>query len=106
MSKSLRISYSGALYHITSRGDGREKIYLNDNDREVFLSVLSDVYNKFNWQIHAYCLMNVGLAPTGILKRFHLTKVILAQIPLQQAYLVQTPLIALIAADRVFWRFS
>jgi len=58
MSRSLRIAYSGALYHITSRGDGREKIYLNDNDREVFLSILSEVYNKFNWQFHAYCLMS------------------------------------------------
>ncbi len=58
MSRSLRISYPGALYHITSRGDGQEKIYFNDNDREVFLSILCDVYNKFNWQFHAYCLMS------------------------------------------------
>jgi len=58
MSRSLRISYAGALYHITSRGDGREKIYLSDNDREIFLSILNDVYNKFNWQFHAYCLMS------------------------------------------------
>lgn len=58
MSRSLRISYSGALYHITSRGDGREKIYLTDDDRDVFLSILNDVYNKFNWQFHAYCLMS------------------------------------------------
>ena len=43
---------------ITSRGDGREKIYLIDNDRDVFLSISSLVYNKFNWQIHAYCLMS------------------------------------------------
>ena len=37
MSRPLRISYPGALYHITSRGDGRENIYLIEEDREVFL---------------------------------------------------------------------
>jgi len=58
MARALRISYSGALYHITSRGDGRENIYLTDNDREVFLSILSEVFNKFNWHCHAYCLMS------------------------------------------------
>ena len=58
MSRPLRISYPGALYHITSRGDGRENIYLIEEDREVFLSIMGEVYNKFNWQFHAYCLMS------------------------------------------------
>jgi len=58
MARALRISYPGALYHITSRGDGRENIYLTDNDHEVFLSILSEVFNKFNWHFHAYCLMS------------------------------------------------
>ena len=58
MFRPLRISYPGALYHITSRGDGRENIYLMEEDREVFLSIMGEVYNKFNWQFHAYCLMS------------------------------------------------
>ncbi len=58
MARTLRISYSGALYHITSRGNAQENIYLFDTDREVFLSVLNDVYNKFDWHFHAYCLMS------------------------------------------------
>ena len=58
MARALRISYSGALYHITSRGDGRENIYLTDNDCEVFLLILSEVFHKFNWHFHAYCLMS------------------------------------------------
>ena len=33
MSRPLRIEFSGALYHITSRGDGREDIYLGDWSR-------------------------------------------------------------------------
>jgi putative transposase len=58
MARPLRIEFSGALYHITARGDGREDIYLEDSDRELFLSVLSHVCERFNWVAHAYCLMS------------------------------------------------
>lgn len=57
MSRPLRIEFAGALYHVTSRGDGREDIYLDDGDRELFLEVLADVVERFNWTVHAYCLM-------------------------------------------------
>jgi putative transposase len=57
MARPLRIEFSGALYHITSRGDGREDVYLSDGDRTVFLEVLSEVCERFNWGCHAYCLM-------------------------------------------------
>jgi REP element-mobilizing transposase RayT len=57
MTRPLRIEYPGALYIVTARGDGREAIYLNDADREDFLSVLGSVVRRFNWRSHAYCLM-------------------------------------------------
>jgi REP element-mobilizing transposase RayT len=31
---------------------------LTDHDREVFLSILGNICNKFNWHFHAYCLMS------------------------------------------------
>lgn len=58
MSRPLRIEFAGALYHVTSRGDGQKDIYHNDQDRRDYLSVLSDACNRFNWTIHAYCLMS------------------------------------------------
>lgn len=58
MARPLRIEFAGALYHVTSRGDGQEDIYLDDNDREIFLEVLVDVQHRLNWTIHAYCLMS------------------------------------------------
>jgi len=57
MARPLRIEFSGALYHVTSRGDRREPIYDDDKDRLTFLSVLEEVVNRFNWLCHAYCLM-------------------------------------------------
>ena len=58
MARPLRLEFPGALYHITSRGDGREDIYLDDADREQWLAVLGEVSERFNWLVHAYCLMS------------------------------------------------
>jgi putative transposase len=58
MTRPLRIEYAGALYHVTSRGDRREDIYLSDQDRLDFLSVLQQVCNRFNCLVYAYCLMD------------------------------------------------
>jgi len=58
MSRPLRLEYAGALYHITSRGDRREAIYEDDNDRSAFISVLEGVCDTYNWVCHAYCLMS------------------------------------------------
>ena len=57
MSRPLRIEFPGALYHLTSRGDGREAIYRETADRLVFLEVLGEVCARFNGACHAYCLM-------------------------------------------------
>jgi REP element-mobilizing transposase RayT len=57
MARPLRIEFSGALYHVTSRGDRREPIFEDDEDRQRFLLVLAEVVDRFNWLCHAYCLM-------------------------------------------------
>jgi len=58
MARPLRIEFEGAFYHLTSRGDGREDIFLSNDDREMFLGVLSHVVDRFGWVCHAYCLMD------------------------------------------------
>ncbi|HCX33555.1 MAG TPA: addiction module toxin RelE [Rhodocyclaceae bacterium] len=57
MSRPLRIEFPGALYHVTSRGDRREDIFEDDEDRSAFLSILGQVAQRFNWVCCAYCLM-------------------------------------------------
>jgi REP element-mobilizing transposase RayT len=57
MARPLRISFSGALYHITSRGNARENIYQDDEDRRVFLDLLDRSCERHAWVCHAYCLM-------------------------------------------------
>jgi len=58
MARPLRLEYEGALYHVTSRGNAREEIFLNDNDRTQFLGILSDGVTRYSWICHAYCLMS------------------------------------------------
>lgn len=58
MARPLRLELAGGLYHVTSRGDGREDIYLSDVDREVWLTVLGQVCMRFSWVCHAWCQMS------------------------------------------------
>lgn len=58
MSRPLRIEFEGATYHITSRGNAKQFIFLDNNDKEEFLEVLYLVVERFNWLCHTYCLMD------------------------------------------------
>jgi putative transposase len=57
MARPLRLEFAGALYHITSRGNERKAIYVDDTDFELFLTLLGKVCEQYNWVVHAYCLM-------------------------------------------------
>lgn len=58
MARPLRIEYSGAVYHVTSRGNARADIFADSADRQTFLLLLESVVHRFNWICHAYCLMD------------------------------------------------
>jgi len=58
MARPLRIEYDGTLYHITSRGNARNPIFKDEEDRTIFLDILQKVNERYNWLCHAYCLMN------------------------------------------------
>ncbi len=57
MARPLRIEFPGAIYHVTSRGNAQTSIFLDDIDRNTFLSVLGLTLHRFNVLCHAYCLM-------------------------------------------------
>ncbi len=58
MTRSLRIEFPGAVYHITSRGNAKKNIFRTDKDRNQFLFFLVKIMKKRNWRCHAYCLMS------------------------------------------------
>ncbi|MFA6958987.1 MAG: transposase [Thermoanaerobaculia bacterium] len=74
MARALRIENPGAVYHITSRGNERRVIFLDDEDREQFLRLLADAIIRFGWILTGYTLMTnhfhlVVETPTPTLSR-------------------------------------
>ena len=57
MARKLRVQLPGTIYLLTGRGDRREEVFRDDNDREAFLKTLGDACQKTGWQVHAYCLL-------------------------------------------------
>jgi REP element-mobilizing transposase RayT len=46
------------LYHVTARGNNKQRIYLDTSDFERFLSLLENDLERFGVQCLAYCLMH------------------------------------------------
>lgn len=57
MGRRPRIWYPGAVYHITNRGNGRANIFVEGDDRRLFLSKLSSIMKEHGIKLYAYCLM-------------------------------------------------
>jgi putative transposase len=57
MVRPLRLEFAGALYHVTSRGDHREAIYRDEQDRQAWLDTMQLVCKRFNFLVHGYCQM-------------------------------------------------
>jgi putative transposase len=57
MARKHRVQYEGAVYHVLSRANCNGDIFLEDQDRQMFLGTLSEACRKTRWQVHAYCLM-------------------------------------------------
>jgi len=57
MPRQIRIEYEGAIYHVLSRGNRQQAIFLDDVDRQDFLKTLAEACQKTGFAVHAYCLM-------------------------------------------------
>jgi REP element-mobilizing transposase RayT len=58
MARPLRITYPGAFYHVTSRGNEKKAIFKSQADREKFLFYLESATRRYDAVIHVYCLMD------------------------------------------------
>jgi len=57
MPRSLRLEFPGAYYHVMARGNLRETIFHDDDDRRFFLATLSEACAMTGWRVHAWVLM-------------------------------------------------
>lgn len=58
MPRQLRIEFAGAMYHVMARGDRREAIVLDDEDRRTFVRTLGEASERAGFRVHAYVLMS------------------------------------------------
>jgi len=58
MARPLRIQYSDAIYHVTSRGNERGRIVRDDKDREKWLYWLERAASQREWRVFAFALLD------------------------------------------------
>jgi len=58
MARPIRIVFEGALYHVTSRGNERKRIFQGSDDRRKFLSIISEAHCRYGVFLHCFVLMD------------------------------------------------
>jgi len=58
MARGIRIEYAGAFYHVMARGNRRERIFREDEDRHFFCQTLGEACARTGWMVHAWVLMS------------------------------------------------
>src|SRR5437667_703265 len=57
MARPLRVEFEGALYHLTGRGNARQRIFADDKDRAKFVQLLIESLQRYDVALHGYVLM-------------------------------------------------
>src|SRR5690349_10100890 len=57
MPRPLRLRPAEGIFHLTARENRRQRIFVDDIDRERCLARLATAVERFTWTCHAYCLM-------------------------------------------------
>ena len=75
MARPLRIQYPGAVYHVTCRGNDRQDVFRDDEDRKRFLQMLIQSLNIYSVKLYSYVLMTNHIhllieTPKGNLSEF------------------------------------
>lgn len=57
MTRSIRLEFPGALYHVTARGNAGGAIFFSERDRWMWLRLLDITCRRFDFRVYAYCQM-------------------------------------------------
>jgi REP element-mobilizing transposase RayT len=58
MARKPRIEYEGALYHVITRGNQRQRVFKDVEDHQCYLKILSDYKVRYEYALYAYVLMS------------------------------------------------
>jgi REP element-mobilizing transposase RayT len=57
MPRPLRIQLPDAVYYVTNRGQGSQRVFEDATDARSFMALLEEIAVALGWRFHAYCLM-------------------------------------------------
>ena len=57
MARPLRVEFEGALYHLTGRGNARERIFADDEECAEFVQLLVESLERYEVALQGYVLM-------------------------------------------------
>ena len=57
MARPPRIRFSGATYHVMSRGNRKTRIFEDNRDRRVCLDIVSEALDRYEVECPGYCLV-------------------------------------------------
>ena len=57
MARRPRVFAAGVLYHVIVRGNQRQKIFTSESDYRAYIDGLARYRKKYDYKLHAYCLM-------------------------------------------------
>lgn len=57
MARPVRIEYPGAYYYLSAKGIEGEAVFKDVKDRQEFLTILSEVIARMQWEVYAYNLL-------------------------------------------------
>ena len=58
MPRKARLTVTGAIHHLMSRGNEGKPIFIDNEDRQFFLTILEDLLGRSNYLLYAWCLMD------------------------------------------------
>jgi REP element-mobilizing transposase RayT len=58
VARTPRSALPDGIYHVFSRGVGGANLFGDDDDRRLFLNLLSRVIARWEWDCYAFCLMD------------------------------------------------
>jgi putative transposase len=57
MPRSARLVIDNAIYHIMTRGNQKQRTFLDNKDYEKYIEILKHYKHKFRFKLFGYCLM-------------------------------------------------
>jgi len=58
MPRAPRLEFKGAIYHVMARGNRREDIVRDDEDRQLFVDTFGEACLRAGWEVFAWVLMS------------------------------------------------